>query len=117
MIVLKRSREQDGDVEALAMANGLMLLISRVGAAPVRVFTCKTCNRESPSFQALGGHQASPKKPRLTMADRDFLQSQTTPEKPKVHKCAIYLRAGVRNMAGGGGEGSIGNAGQRGKSS
>ncbi|KAE9461134.1 hypothetical protein C3L33_06949, partial [Rhododendron williamsianum] len=88
MTVLKRSREQDGDVEALAMANSLMLL-SRVGAAPGRVFACKTCNREFPSFQALGGHRASHKKPRLTAADGDFLHSQSTPEKPKAHECSI----------------------------
>ncbi|KAG5515369.1 hypothetical protein RHGRI_036421 [Rhododendron griersonianum] len=88
MTVLKRSRQQDGDVEALAMANSLMLL-SRVGAAPGRVFACKTCNREFPSFQALGGHRASHKKPRLTAADGDFLHSQSTPEKPKAHECSI----------------------------
>ncbi|KAI8538677.1 hypothetical protein RHMOL_Rhmol09G0123200 [Rhododendron molle] len=75
MTILKRSREQDGDVEALAMANSLMHLISRVGAAPGRVFAYETCNREFPSFQALGGHRASHKKPRLTAADGDFLQS------------------------------------------
>ncbi|KAL7148532.1 hypothetical protein ABFS83_06G184800 [Erythranthe nasuta] len=28
------------------------------------VYTCKTCNRAFPSFQALGGHRASHKKPR-----------------------------------------------------
>ncbi|KAF7120453.1 hypothetical protein RHSIM_Rhsim13G0140000 [Rhododendron simsii] len=89
MTVLKRSREQDGDVEALAMANSLMVLISLVSAAPSRIFACKTCNREFPLFQALGGHRASHKKCRLTAVDRDFLQSQTTPEKPKAHECSI----------------------------
>ncbi|KAL5056152.1 hypothetical protein RYX36_036834 [Vicia faba] len=29
------------------------------------VYECKTCNRSFPSFQALGGHRASHKKPRL----------------------------------------------------
>ncbi|GFP94260.1 zinc finger protein zat5 [Phtheirospermum japonicum] len=28
------------------------------------VYTCKTCNRSFPSFQALGGHRASHKKPK-----------------------------------------------------
>jgi hypothetical protein len=90
MTVLKRSRDQfAGDVEGLAMANSLMLL-SRVGATAGggRVFACKTCNREFPSFQALGGHRASHKKPRLTTADGDFLHFQT-PEKPKTHECSI----------------------------
>ncbi|KAK4784379.1 hypothetical protein SAY86_018747 [Trapa natans] len=30
-----------------------------------RTFTCKTCNRAFPSFQALGGHRASHKRPRM----------------------------------------------------
>ncbi|XAR60543.1 hypothetical protein NMG60_11033962 [Bertholletia excelsa] len=93
MAILKRSRE-DGQVEALAMANCLMLL-SRVGeragtGAGGRVFTCKTCNREFPSFQALGGHRASHKKPRLNSGDH--LQIQTpasSPAKPKTHECSI----------------------------
>ncbi|KAL6966149.1 hypothetical protein U1Q18_033277 [Sarracenia purpurea var. burkii] len=97
MSVFKRSRE-DVEVEALAMANCLMLL-SRVGKDAAagggggggRVFTCKTCNREFPSFQALGGHRASHKKPRLMAADGQFLHVQTpsSPAKPKTHECSI----------------------------
>ncbi|XP_057748848.1 zinc finger protein ZAT5-like [Arachis stenosperma] len=30
------------------------------------IYECKTCNRTFPSFQALGGHRASHKKPKLT---------------------------------------------------
>ncbi|KAJ3676667.1 hypothetical protein LUZ60_004079 [Juncus effusus] len=47
-----------------------------------RVFECKTCNRQFPSFQALGGHRASHKKPRLAGPDG-------TPIKPKLHECSI----------------------------
>ncbi|KAL6619782.1 hypothetical protein ACP70R_031683 [Stipagrostis hirtigluma subsp. patula] len=50
--------------------------------APERVFVCKTCNRVFPSFQALGGHRASHKKPRL---DGDDLSLG----KPKLHGCSI----------------------------
>ncbi|KAL4334644.1 hypothetical protein GQ457_07G042370 [Hibiscus cannabinus] len=32
-------------------------------------YECKTCNRAFPSFQALGGHRASHKKPKGVMAD------------------------------------------------
>ncbi|KAL5217166.1 hypothetical protein ABZP36_017850 [Zizania latifolia] len=53
-------------------------------SAPERVFECKTCSRQFPSFQALGGHRASHKKPRL--ADGD---PATEPAKPKVHGCSI----------------------------
>ncbi|KAL5209853.1 hypothetical protein ABZP36_005476 [Zizania latifolia] len=53
-------------------------------SAPERVFECKTCNRQFPSFQALGGHRASHKKPRL--ADGG---PAAEPAKPKVHGCSI----------------------------
>jgi hypothetical protein len=49
--------------------------------SPERVFECKTCNRQFPSFQALGGHRASHKKPRLAEG--------AEPPKPKVHGCSI----------------------------
>ncbi|KAL8052038.1 hypothetical protein ABFS82_06G184100 [Erythranthe guttata] len=37
---------------------------TRTGGGGACVYTCKTCNRAFPSFQALGGHRASHKKPR-----------------------------------------------------
>lgn len=37
---------------------------------PERMFECKTCNRQFPSFQALGGHRASHKKPAWRTATR-----------------------------------------------
>jgi hypothetical protein len=49
---------------------------------PDRAFVCKTCGRVFPSFQALGGHRASHKKPRL---DGDG----TGDLKPKLHGCSI----------------------------
>ncbi|CAN6295558.1 unnamed protein product [Urochloa humidicola] len=51
---------------------------------PERVFECKTCNRTFPSFQALGGHRASHKKPRLGDGG-----AAAEPPKPKVHGCSI----------------------------
>ncbi|CAN6301346.1 unnamed protein product [Urochloa humidicola] len=54
---------------------------------PERVFECKTCNRTFPSFQALGGHRASHKKPRL--GDGDGAAAAAEPPKPKVHGCSI----------------------------
>ncbi|XP_024004277.1 zinc finger protein ZAT5 [Eutrema salsugineum] len=37
------------------------------------VYECKTCNRTFPSFQALGGHRASHKKPRTSMEEKTKL--------------------------------------------
>ncbi|XP_008807730.1 zinc finger protein ZAT12 [Phoenix dactylifera] len=90
---MKRLRGGDR-VESIDMANVLMLL-ARGGEemghltrdSPGRVFECKTCNRQFPSFQALGGHRASHKKPRL-MGDGHG-QAQSALAKPRVHECSI----------------------------
>ncbi|KAA0050290.1 zinc finger protein ZAT12-like [Cucumis melo var. makuwa] len=85
------------------MANCLMLLSRNTAAdhfessstnssSPNRVFECKTCNRQFSSFQALGGHRASHKKPRIVGGDggnSDGSSSQGSPTKPKTHECSI----------------------------
>ncbi|KAK9057640.1 hypothetical protein SSX86_022476 [Deinandra increscens subsp. villosa] len=83
-MTVKRLREDDTEIEKMAMANCLMLL-SRVGKSePGRVFHCKTCNKPFQSFQALGGHRASHKRPKLT----DFVISKSA-VKPKTHECYV----------------------------
>ncbi|XP_027101354.1 zinc finger protein ZAT11-like [Coffea arabica] len=101
----KRPREPDQFDSITTMANCLMLL-SRAGEFealnifhhnnssdnshnPSRVFECKTCNRQFPSFQALGGHRASHKKPKLGADLSLQSQVQTSPPKPKTHECSI----------------------------
>ncbi|PKI36405.1 hypothetical protein CRG98_043187 [Punica granatum] len=80
-------------------ANCLMLL-SRVGeivlkkhpGAAGRVYACKTCNREFPSFQALGGHRASHTKPSLEISTGHHPQgpkASDPPSEPKAHRCSI----------------------------
>ncbi|KAK1651128.1 hypothetical protein QYE76_068933 [Lolium multiflorum] len=95
----KRSRQQAEamtsvsllDLDSSDMARILLLFsghhhqgyhsVSAGPSSPERVFECKTCNRQFPSFQALGGHRASHKKPRLA--------DGAEPPKPKVHGCSI----------------------------
>ncbi|KAG6437565.1 hypothetical protein SASPL_102484 [Salvia splendens] len=88
-MVMKRNREGSDLEDIHTMANCLMLLSgssssSSGGGEINRVFECKTCNRQFPSFQALGGHRASHKKPRLAADYRE-----ASPPKPKTHECAI----------------------------
>ncbi|KAJ6708375.1 ZINC FINGER PROTEIN ZAT5 [Salix viminalis] len=44
-----------------------------VNKAGFFVYECKTCNRSFPSFQALGGHRASHKKPKATVEEKKGL--------------------------------------------
>ncbi|XP_073127883.1 zinc finger protein ZAT7-like [Henckelia pumila] len=88
-MMMKRSREENFE-DITNMANCLMLLsggggvMGGVGGDLNRVFECKTCNRRFPSFQALGGHRASHKKPRPAAGDQP-----ASPPKPKTHECSI----------------------------
>ncbi|KAI5576095.1 hypothetical protein BDE02_09G021400 [Populus trichocarpa] len=100
-ITMKRGREE-GELD---MANCLMLLY-KVGKAddhelPTnykssspsgagRLFSCKTCNKNFSSFQALGGHRASHKKPKLVGSTGNLLMKlPNSPPKPKNHQCSI----------------------------
>ncbi|KAI3517324.1 hypothetical protein L1887_16538 [Cichorium endivia] len=93
---MKRSSEAELDTAISNMANCLMLLSRGPTSnepyetnSPSRVFECKTCNRQFPSFQALGGHRASHKKPRLN-TDGDLTHgTNLVPVKPKAHECSI----------------------------
>ncbi|KAK7324990.1 hypothetical protein VNO77_28993 [Canavalia gladiata] len=92
---MKREREEEGD---LNMANCLMLL-TKVGESKskssednnIGEFKCKTCNRRFSSFQALGGHRASHKKPKLTVMDLSCHHDKSSSPimKPRMHPCPI----------------------------
>ncbi|KAK7267544.1 hypothetical protein RIF29_20220 [Crotalaria pallida] len=90
MVMMKRLRETE-EKETISMANTLMLLAKPLSNnksyyAPEE-FACKTCNRKFPSFQALGGHRASHKKPKLNGDNQQLLKSEA--KKPKMHECSI----------------------------
>ncbi|KAI3408016.1 uncharacterized protein J3R85_020535 [Psidium guajava] len=95
---LKRSRD-DCERMSLDKAKCLMLLSHGISTNPKRAtlrhdednFECKTCNRWFSSFQALGGHRASHKKPKLpeTKPIDSTKLALGSMAKPKTHECSI----------------------------
>jgi hypothetical protein len=83
LVLMSRSHGQDQALPLSACLAGGQQGEDR--QAPERVFVCKTCNRVFPSFQALGGHRASHKKPRL---DGDG-GGDPSLAKPKLHGCSV----------------------------
>ncbi|VFQ71536.1 unnamed protein product [Cuscuta campestris] len=81
-----------------ALANCLILLAGGGGGqtGPF-AYRCKTCDRNFPSFQALGGHRASHKKPRTGFAaadEKEGPRSRTAgiaapKNSSKTHECAV----------------------------
>ncbi|KAL8152860.1 hypothetical protein V2J09_010620 [Rumex salicifolius] len=72
---------------------------ARAPAAGMFVYECKTCNRCFPSFQALGGHRASHRKPKLpvtvlslTEDHRDYFQSAESAKIKKVEELGLSLQ-------------------------
>ncbi|KAG8649248.1 zinc finger protein ZAT11 [Manihot esculenta] len=103
---MKRTRDSAAEMERLDMAKCLILLSHTLHNKNPRkhfkshddddnhLFECKTCNKKFPSFQALGGHRASHKKPKMATENKPrtekFLTSlETSTVKTKVHECSI----------------------------
>ncbi|KAJ6395297.1 hypothetical protein OIU77_020539 [Salix suchowensis] len=58
---------KSGKVEKFRARKSSDMSAPTVNKAGFFVYECKTCNRSFPSFQALGGHRASHKKPKATV--------------------------------------------------
>ncbi|KAG6433036.1 hypothetical protein SASPL_104641 [Salvia splendens] len=99
---ISTSTEEDED-----LANCLILLARGNRKHGDNVYQCKTCTRTFPSFQALGGHRASHKKPKPSAQfyppperaeseeeeeESKFVKINTitlSPSRPKIHECSI----------------------------
>ncbi|KAK7402173.1 hypothetical protein VNO78_14227 [Psophocarpus tetragonolobus] len=85
-----------------------LMLLSKVGASESDDnnisgdFKCKTCNRRFSSYQALGGHRASHKKPKLMVTDVWWLSPTMKEHRNRMHPCPICgLQFGVGQALGG----------------
>ncbi|CDY44852.1 BnaC09g50520D [Brassica napus] len=56
------------------------------------VYQCKTCDRTFPSFQALGGHRASHKKPKATLSSYSNIDNNNN------RSLAVYGKAGSNKV-------------------
>ncbi|KAL6341856.1 hypothetical protein AAG906_038101 [Vitis piasezkii] len=65
-----RQIEEGGAVEKLSSPSFTEMATTTAGKAGFYVYECKTCNRTFPSFQALGGHRASHKKPKAVVEEK-----------------------------------------------
>ncbi|AEC09397.1 Zinc finger protein ZAT11 [Arabidopsis thaliana] len=65
-------------------------------------FECKTCNKRFSSFQALGGHRASHKKPKLTVEQKDVKHLSNDYKGNHFHKCSICSQSFGTGQALGG---------------
>ncbi|KAE9590966.1 putative transcription factor C2H2 family [Lupinus albus] len=86
-------RQRDIEVlESIDLANCVMHLTHPQQQRDPMEFECKTCNRKFSSFQALGGHMTSHKRPKFE-AKETIAQAKTLSlklgNKPKFHKCCI----------------------------
>ncbi|XP_028758245.1 zinc finger protein ZAT11-like [Neltuma alba] len=86
-------RERDCET-SLDLANCLMLLSHRSHQQTKTdslEFECKTCRRKFSSFQALGGHRASHKRPKLDGEDdlKAEAKSLKLGNRPKMHECSV----------------------------
>ena len=99
--MMKRERSEfEESIKNLDIAKCLMILtqtssmVKQIGVNQYAEsnssnrFECKTCNKRFSSFQALGGHRAGHKKPKLTV-DQKVVKQYLTKEGTQAHECTI----------------------------
>ncbi|CAH8386065.1 unnamed protein product [Eruca vesicaria subsp. sativa] len=67
LIMLARGAAPSSDLKNSRKAEKIL---HQTETSSFYVYECKTCNRTFPSFQALGGHRASHKKPRASIDEK-----------------------------------------------
>lgn len=80
--------EKEREMEMINKMASCLILLSKThqNDTKSRVFACKTCNKEFPSFQALGGHRASHRR---SAALEGHAPPSPKRVKPVKHECPI----------------------------
>ncbi|CAH2060314.1 unnamed protein product [Thlaspi arvense] len=73
LIMLARGAVPSPDLKNSRKADRILLQKISSENSSFYVYECKTCNRTFPSFQALGGHRASHKKPKNSVDEKSKL--------------------------------------------
>ncbi|CAK9168768.1 unnamed protein product [Ilex paraguariensis] len=102
-----REEKEEAKIEQFSSQRFTETITTTTGKAGFYVYECKTCNRTFPSFQALGGHRASHKKPKVMVeekkvavlplhddddqSERQFnkIKSFHGNKQSKIHECSI----------------------------
>ncbi|XP_010553303.1 PREDICTED: zinc finger protein ZAT11-like [Tarenaya hassleriana] len=106
---MKRERsDYENSIKSLDIAKYLILLSETFANTPMVTnqsvnedtnhFECKTCNKRFSSFQALGGHRASHKKPKLVGEPKH----NNGADNDKTHECSICRQSFGSGQALGG---------------
>lgn len=103
----KQAEEDHGGGGVYKINSRRFLEAAAAGKAGYCVYECKTCSRTFPSFQALGGHRASHKKPKAMAAEektKQFLLSSDDEEAQFIKKnhdiSSLSLQLSSRGLCG-----------------
>ncbi|XP_076946924.1 zinc finger protein ZAT5-like [Bidens hawaiensis] len=70
------------------------------GCTGMYVYECKTCTRTFPSFQALGGHRASHKKPRINELDQPKPdEDEPSPPQPQPPNHKVSSTGNIKRLS------------------
>ncbi|KAJ3673059.1 hypothetical protein LUZ60_006433 [Juncus effusus] len=95
LMMLSRDGSGSGLVKSILASESEPMKI--LGESTKQVYECSVCGRTFPSYQALGGHKTSHRKP---VAGDEAAAAQG--EKVKVHECSICFRTFPSGQALGG---------------
>ncbi|XP_057458307.1 zinc finger protein ZAT5-like [Lotus japonicus] len=86
VIIPHHNKQKEGEMENHVGDDNksMMMMTEKTTKIGFYVYECKTCNRTFPSFQALGGHRASHKKPKATVTQEEKKSPPPPPPAPRL---------------------------------